>query len=118
MKAQTLIDLLEEDHRIGYHVTFKHLVPRIEQEGLKPSTPPDYSGEVEAVYLFQTREGAEDALGSWLGERIDEIPGSDDWQDVLMTVDITGLKCRSDVEYEWACLEPIPPNRILKVEDI
>jgi len=34
----------------------------------------------------------------------------------MLTVDITGLRCSSTVEWEVVCLDVIPPNRILKVE--
>jgi hypothetical protein len=106
---------------LAYHVTFKHLLPSIRQQGLVPHVPDDtVFTELKAVFLFKSKEDAKNALYNWLGERIEEMEeeAGFEFEDVLLTVDISGLDCVETTGYEWSCLNVIEPRRILKVESI
>lgn len=105
---------------IGYHITFKHLLPIIKQEGLKPQVPTDMEEDYEAVYLFKSIDDAKNALMNWLGERIEEMEEELDMplEEVCLEVDLTGLEIVDSVEYEWACLELITPDRIISTFEI
>jgi hypothetical protein len=59
-----------------------------------------------------TYDDMENAVMNWLGDRLDE-----DREVVAIKLNISGLECESDVEYELRCLEPIEPIRIISIED-
>ena len=75
-------------------------------------------GDTKGVYLFKTVSDAKTALYNWLGERIDEWEEETgkEYDEVLLHVDISGLECLDTVEFEWTCLDHIPPNRILSID--
>jgi hypothetical protein len=104
---------------IGYHITFKHLIDVIKEEGLKPQVPSDME-DIEAVYLFKTIDDAKNALMNWLGERIEEMEEEQDmtFEELCLEIDLTGLEIVDTVEYEWACLDLITPDRILSIFEI
>jgi len=105
---------------ISYHVTSKHNLDSILKNGLEPRIPTDYGmkGDTKGVYLFKTVSDAKTALYNWLGERIDEWEEETgkEYDEVLLHVDISGLECLDTVEFEWTCLDHIPPNRILSID--
>lgn len=106
---------------LGYHVTSKRNLRSIMKKGLLPHVPEDYGerGDVEGVYLFKSLDDTRNALYNWFGERIEEIEEETGrpYNEVCLEVDITGLDLYDSVEYEWTCLEVIPPERILRVID-
>jgi len=110
-----------EDKILGYHVTSKRNLKSIYKQGLLPHVPEDYgtSGDVEGVYLFKSLDDTRNALYNWFGERIEEIEEETGrpYNEVCLEVDLTGLDLYDSVEYEWTCLEVIPPDRILRVID-
>ena len=58
-----------------YHLTPRRNLEAILSQGLKPSIGERSKalGEAEArIYLFDSKESLEDALGNWLGEEFDE----------------------------------------------
>lgn len=58
-----------------YHITPRRNLEAIKREGLKPSLGERSTslGEEEPrIYLFDSKESLEDALGNWLGEEFDE----------------------------------------------
>lgn len=64
-----------------YHITRSINVDRILKDGLRPTigTLSHYIGEtVPRVYLFDSFESADTALGSWYGETIEELYGEDE----------------------------------------
>lgn len=111
--------LVEPDKVIGYHVTNKKNLNSIKKKGLEPRTPEDYgdSGDVKGVYLFKTKEDMDVALWNWLGERIEEWEeeNGEVYEEIYLTVDLTGLDLYDSVEFEWVSLEHISPNRILDI---
>jgi len=110
---------IDNDRIIVYHVTRKENLESILEDGLLPKTPEDFPYDDEAVYVFPTREDMTTAMGQWLGDRIDEWEEENDeeYGEIELVIDVTGLKSKSDVEYELAILEPITPNRILEAYD-
>ena len=125
--------LFEEFNKkiIGYHVTSESNIKNIKKEGLIPKTPEDFGekGDIEGVYLFKTKEDMENALSSWLGERIDDWEDEHDkpYNEMCLIVDLSGLDSGGElnwgylidsVEYEWTCTTTISPDRILKIEKL
>lgn len=112
-----LKDILFEslNNDVVYHLTKTSNVPSIKQHGLKPSIPVDMTTEDEGVYLFKTKEDAEDALMSWYGERYED----EEEEFSLLTVDTAGLQLFSTLaDYEYVSYTPIPAKNIIKIEDI
>lgn len=110
----------ESAMHMAYHVTSKHNLDSIMKNGLDARVPEDYgmNGDNKGVYLFKTIDDAKTALGQWLGWRIDdwEEETGKQYDEVLLHVNITGLKCIDTVEFEWTCLEDIPADRIMSVD--
>jgi hypothetical protein len=99
----------------AFHITYKKNLQSILKIGLLPKIPKDYEQEQKGIYLFPTFNDAENALGSWLEDRIDE---NEDL--IALEIDITDLNpyITQSVEWELICSIPIKPNRILKYIDI
>ena len=59
------------------------------------------------------------AMSSWLGNRIDEWEEEtgEQYEEVELIVDITGLDMIDIVEYEWTVTEHISPDRIIDIRD-
>ena len=59
------------------------------------------------------------AMSSWLGNRIDEWEEEtgEQYEEVELIVDITGLDMIDSVEYEWTVTEHISPDRIIDIRD-
>lgn len=111
-----LVDLILENKTEDYafHLTKKSNIQSIKQYGLRPSIPVDMPSEEEGVYLFKTREYAEEALMNWYGDRYD-----DNEEFVLLTIDVSDLRLFGTlVDYEYVCYENIPPKNIVKIENI
>lgn len=106
---------------LGYHVTSKRNIKSIMKKGLVPHVPEDYGtdGDIEGVYLFKSIEDTRNALYNWFGERIEEIEEETgrDYNEVCLEVDLTDMEGSliDSVEYEWTCVDVIPPERILRV---
>lgn len=113
---------MNEFKTYGYHVTSKNNLQSIYRNGLIPNIPPDSPGEINAIFLFKTKEDAKMALYQWLGERIDDFEEETGipYEEVLLTIDLSGLEeyLIDTVEYEWACLIKISPDRIINEEKI
>jgi hypothetical protein len=110
---------------IGYHITDYKNLESILKNGLEPRVPEDYGmdGDVKGVYFFKTAADMDNALGNWLGERIEELEeeSGETYEDTLIVVDLTGLSLLDTVEFEWTCIEHIDPSRILethKLDDV
>ena len=107
-----LTEIKSED--VAYHFTKLSNLDSIKRDGLKPFVPKDMPTEEEGVYLFKTKEGAEEAFENWYGDRYDE-----DVEFVLLTIDISNLRVFSTLaDYEYISYEPIPPSNIINVEYI
>ena len=62
---------------VGYHVALSRNIHRIMRRGLVPPRGPRSRmlGEsLDAIYLFREREAVDDALGSWLGDALPDVP--------------------------------------------
>ena len=113
IKLKDLLIEIKSDN-VAYHFTRLSNLDSIKRDGLKPSIPSDMTTEEEGVYLFKTKEGAEEAFENWYGERYDE-----DIEFVLLTVDISNIRVFSTLaDYEYVSYEPIPPSNIINVEYI
>jgi len=111
---------LKDQQKLAYHITFKHLLPSIQNKGLLPNKPEDYAGELKGVFLFKTIDDAENALTNWLGERIEDLEekAGFEFEELLLTIDISNLNCINGAGYELVCLNVIPPNRIINITPI
>jgi len=107
------------DSIYGYHVTSRKNLKSIMETGLEPRVPEDYgvNGDIKGVYLFKTLDDTENALFNWLGERIEEWEEENDeeYDEVVLKVDLSGLYLLDSVEFEWTCLEHINPSRIVEI---
>ena len=111
-----LKDLIFENKKqnVVFHLTKKSNVPSIKTHGLKPAIPTDMPTEEEGVYLFKTKQNAEEALMNWYGDRY-----QDDEEVVLLTIDISNLRLFGTLaDYEYVSYEQIPPSNIIKIEAI
>lgn len=106
--------ILENSNDLVYHLTKKSNLSSIKKDGLKPSLPVDMPTEDEGVYVFKTKEYAEDALMNWYGDRFDE-----DEEFVLLTIKTDGLQLFSTlVDWEYISYTTIPASNIIKIENI
>ena len=97
-----------------FHVTRTSNIPTILKYGISPRVPIDMPEEEKGVYLFSTIEDAEDAIMNWLGDRFEE-----DEPLALLTISTKGLTLNpSTVGYEVISKETIPPQNIIKIENI
>ena len=97
-----------------FHLTTRHLISKILQEGLLPELGKRSSQceEVEAIFLFTSMEAVEDAVLNWFGDEVgEEVPLGvlkvtlpDSWEENIF-VD-------PNVGYEAVCKAPIPPEFI------
>jgi RNA:NAD 2'-phosphotransferase (TPT1/KptA family) len=105
---------LTENQNVVYHITRTANLLAIKRRGIVPNIPTDYNEDQKAVYLFPSQEDYENALENWLGDRYDE-----DEELVVLTIDTQGLNLKpSSVEYELLCFDVIPPQNIIKVDNI
>lgn len=101
------------NEQTAFHISSVKNLVRIKQKGLIPSIPKDMVDD-KAIYLFKTKDDAEQALMNWLGDRF-----NDDDEVVLLTIDITGLKCKeTGAAYEIACHDVINAKRIKNIEKV
>jgi hypothetical protein len=83
-------------------------LPKIKQLGLVPARPSDTDDET-AVYLFETRSAAEEAVLNWLGDRFAE-----EEELVLLIIDPTDLEVvSSTAAYEVLVYDTIPFSSIV-----
>jgi hypothetical protein len=103
----------------AYHVTPADTLATIEREGLRPRVGPRARllGEPgPAIYLFEDRLTAEDAVTNWLGEAFDE--------DVALSLlEVTldaGLRRRPDLAMggELVVIDPIPATAIRVIGEV
>jgi hypothetical protein len=81
MRLRDFISLVEQameeeptQQPVYYHVTLTDNLKSIMERGLMPSVGERSKkiGEPAAVFLFPSEEDAETAVGSWLGDEVDE----------------------------------------------
>lgn len=88
-------------------------------QGLIPAIPIEYEGDEKerGIFFFPKYEDMENALLNWLGERIDEWEEDrgEEYDEVALEVELSGLNMLSNVEYEVQVLEPISWDRVLRV---
>jgi len=95
-----------------YHVTATKNLPNIQRSGLKPKIGQRsiLLGESEnLIYLFKSREDAEDAVMNWLGDEFEE-----DERLALLEVNVPDNKVAvtRGAEYEYTAKSAIPANLI------
>jgi GNAT superfamily N-acetyltransferase len=107
-----LYEILFEE--ILYHVTSKRRLRSILRNGLKVQAPKDME-DVAGVYLFGSKDDAEEAVMNWLGDRFDE-----DEELVLIKVDGDKVVDRSSsaAGYEVISTKDIPKEGIIGYETI
>ncbi|CAE6795298.1 hypothetical protein R70006_05044 [Paraburkholderia domus] len=101
-----------------YHVTPQPNLTAILREGLVPRRGErslDCGEQQDAVFCFPTREACDTGMGGWLGDAFNDCP-----ENGLAVIEIelpAGMRTRSDVEYELAVLDPIPPSAVTRIFD-
>lgn len=98
-----------------YHVTTQSNLDSIMSNGLIPSIGERSSRlgeENSSIYLFDSKQSVEDALGNWLGEEFDE-----DEQLVLLEVSSKDIDTvpsfeGDDSSFEWTTKNAITPSNI------
>lgn len=100
----------------GYHVTRKNNLSSIQKNGILPNNPDDMEDK-KGVYFFQSLRDVQTALYQWLGIRIEEWEeeNGEEYNEIVLVVDLRGLPIESAVEFEWMVPITIPPERIVKV---
>jgi hypothetical protein len=96
----------------AYHITPTRNIPNIKKYGLVPRVGERSAklSEKSSIFLFPTKDAAEDALMNWLGDEFDDIELS------LLAVNIpTNSKL---LRYEYQIYDTIPPNMITVLGDI
>lgn len=93
----------------AYHVTPSSNIKSIMKTGLEPRMPEE--GGDMAVSLFKTLKDANIQTNLWLGKKCNQVELS------LLKIEITGLNLTETFPFELitTCLEPIHPDRIVKV---
>ena len=99
-----------------YHVTPTINVTRILKEGLIPQIGPRSAlmEREDGIYLFNSVEDAETALGSWLGDAFDDEFADDEEPMALLEVELPpdAKLVPTPAEYETVVTTPIPPQFI------
>lgn len=102
--------LRESDAKVyAYHITPTKNVKWIMKDGLIPSigsAASSYGEEEERIYLFPSKDEAEDATMNWLGDQYESEVLA------LLLVDVTGIPLKKEVEWEYFTNQPIPADRI------
>lgn len=96
---------------MAYHITPSQNTAAIIQYGLVPQVgarSQDLGESRAAIYLFETIEDAEDALGGWLGESFDE----DEALTLLEVNTMDLIASEGGAGYEMVFEDPIDPSRI------
>lgn len=103
-----------------FHVTLKNNLPSIKTQGLIPKVPTDFEGEEKAVYLFNSKENAEQAILNWLGDRYE-----DEVELILLTISTKGLNIipthdseEFPLEWELKSYNMIPWKNVTKIDNI
>lgn len=110
MKSHEFIT--EDKQSIAYHVTPRKNVGNILYRGLNPGRPRGAAYKEKRVWLFPSRDAAEEAMINWLGDRFQH----EDEMLSLLSVDISGLDIRDDMG-EYYTLDRVDPNRIKLVDE-
>lgn len=113
MRIREIIDLLESIEnrdRTFYHVTLAKNLAEIMQRGLVPSVGKRSKKlrEPSAVFLFPTRDSAEDAVSGWLGDEIEE-DDSLALLEVILPPEIEVFK-NEQIDWELYTKVVIPPE--------
>jgi hypothetical protein len=96
---------------VGYHVALTRSIQRILRKGLVPTRGPRSRllGESrDAVYLFRDRDAVDDALGSWLGDALHDVPLTL----LRVTVPVSATLLPTNADYEIVVADRIPPDSI------
>ena len=100
---------------IFYHVTAARCLDTIMEEGLRPQVGErsEVMGEnIEAIYLFTSREAMEDAVMNWMGDAYEE-------DDELVVLEVSledGFELSGGFEVEAIVKQVIPPERLKVAE--
>lgn len=104
------------DDVILYHVTPSSNIESILASGLRPSLG-NRSSKIEddpAIFLFKSKDDADDAVSNWLGDEFDEDEGL-----TLLQVTVPrSFIIPSPAEYEVMVKDVITPDRIIDLGEI
>lgn len=113
MKLKNILQEIQSNNLV-YHLSLKSNLSKIKRNGLLANTPSDMEDEERGVYLFKTRDEAEDALMNWYGDRFDE-----DEEFILLTIDSSNLTLSpTTAGFELISHKDIPPKNILSIENV
>lgn len=104
-----------------YHVTRAKNISHIQKDGLIPQigTLGKILGEeIPQIYLFDSLESVDDAIGSWLGAELDNLYGEDE---PLLLLRIPKEYVTNpaptfedeETSFEWSTQHPIKPEHII-----
>lgn len=102
-----------------YHITPTKNLNSIKVVGLRPQLGPNATklGESKpGIWLFSTRQAAKDALGSWLGDQLDDLLSETETASLITLQLPIDWPLKSDVEYEKVSRQIIPAKYITKIE--
>lgn len=109
------INIVEGQGMALYHVTPTINIPSIMRDGLVPQVGDRSTAmaETPAIYLFPSREHAEDAVMNWLGDEFEDVPLT------LLKVSVDpSIIQRSGADYEVTIHHTIDPNAIENVGEL
>lgn len=104
-----------------YHVTTKANLNSIQKTGLTPAIgdrSADLGEDTNRIYLFDSKESVNDALGNWLGEEFDE-----DEELILISVNASNIDSPTPTfddpegSFEWITENAILASSIKIEED-
>ena len=109
------INIVESQGMTLYHVTPKKNVPSIIRDGLIPQVGDRSAAmaETPAIYLFPSREHAEDAVMNWLGDEFED----EELTLLKVTVHPSDVH-QSEASYEVTVQQTISTDAIEVVGDI
>jgi hypothetical protein len=125
-----LMNIIENaQDRVFYHATLARNVPEIMKHGLiaQVGERSNRLNEPKAVFLFTSKDAAEDALMSWFSLYFDDenhrldLEGEDDEEIEFAVFEVTlppGIEVHRRPDLDWECYvtQNIPPSCLKLVE--
>ena len=109
---------------VFYHATLTKHLPDIQEQGLQPRIGRlslMIDEPTERIYLFDSLENLDTALGNWFGEALEDVYGEDEPMTLLQ------IKCehvteprptfeQDETSFEWTTEHPILPEHIVLMD--
>src|SRR6185369_13082425 len=110
----SFLEFIMENTTYYYHVTYARNWKTIQHKGLTPSVGKRSRklSEKPAIFLFGSKDDAEDALMNWLGDELEGYPV------ILLQVSLPPGVPAHKVAFEYQVFQPIPPQYIRNLGEI